>query len=89
MGLFHIIDLQLSDIKKIEDEYFYEKERELDKLFREYENKKGDNLTPEEIEKFNLINYQKKKIYRTEILHKLRYVFRRYKEVLDIHEQEQ
>lgn len=85
VGLFHIIDLQLLNIKKIEDDYFYEEEDEINKLFRKYENKKGDYLTNEEIEKFNLINYQKKKEYRTEILHKLRYVFRRYKEVVDIH----
>jgi hypothetical protein len=89
VGLFNIMNFQLSDIKKIEDDYFYKEEDELDKLFREYENKKGDKLTNEEIEQFNLINYQKKKIYRTEILHKLRYVFRRYKEVVDIHDQEQ
>ena len=85
VGLFNIINFQLSDIKKIEDDYFYEEEDELDELFREYENEKGGYLTNEEIEQFNLINYQKKKIYRTEILHKLRYVFRRYKEVVDIH----
>ena len=83
VGLFNIINFQLSDITEIEDEYFYEEERELDKLFREYENKKAGYLTPEEIEKYDLINYQKKQEYRTEIFHKLRYVFREYKKVVD------
>ena len=86
VGLFNIMNFQLSDIKKIEDDYFYEDEDDLDELFREYENKKGDKLTLDEIKNHpELINYQNKKKYRTEILHKLRYVFRRYKEVVDIH----